>query len=116
MPRKTVSTPSSASPPQRSRWSAAVPAWVRSAYAAAAVRPRSRSTRAQASSRSVPIVGRSRTVIRTVSEGRRSVATCSSSFGRAEGTLAASPSVAAIRSVRGPVPPTITGTSPTGRG
>ena len=62
----------------------AVPACVRSAYAAAAVRPRSRSTRAQASSRSVPIVGRSRTVTRTVSECRRSVATCSSSGGRAE--------------------------------
>ena len=80
-----MSTPSSASPPQRSRWSAAVPAWVRSAYAAAAVRPRSRSTRAQASSRSVPMVGRSSTVIRTVSECRRRVATCSSSAGRADG-------------------------------
>ena len=104
-------------PAQRSRWSAAVPACVRSAYAAAAVRPRSRSTRAQASSRSVPIVGRSRTVIRTVSECRRRVG--------ARARRAAAGPTGRWRRRRGwprsagcaaPVPPTMTGTSPTGRG
>ena len=93
-----------------------VPALVRAAYAGAFARPRSRSTRAQVSSRSRPTVGRSSTVTVTSSRWPRSAARWSSSAGRVDGTLAASPSVAATRRVRRPVPPTITGSGPTGRG
>ena len=72
--------------------------------------PRRRSGRAaarpcaQVSSRSVPIVGRSRTVIRTVVGVPAQRGDVLVQLGRAEGTLAASPSVAAIRSSALPGP------------
>ena len=97
---------------------------VRRANAAAGVRPRSRSTRAQVSSRSRPTTGRSSTVTAT-SAGSRPTSrqcACSTSILRSrvsgsDGTLIPSASRAAIRRVRrSPPPPTMTGMRPTGRG
>ena len=100
------------------------PGMVPGAKVAAGVLPRSRSTRFATSSRSVPMIGRSRTVIATSAGSRPTSAQCRCKLSilrvrvlAPEGRLQASASSATIPSVRrSPEPPTMIGTGPMGRG